>query len=178
KLKTITQSSAYRIIRMQKMESAAYQETLDRPTTSKNTVYAQDAATDSKGEAPSVEQVWRSVRNKDISRSIRFFLWMVIHEGYALGDRWKHFSGYEDRGECKHCGIPEDIGHILTRCDASGQDMAWDLVSELLHLETGAELRPTMGEIIACRLIEKGTTANAGTTRLFRIVVSESAHLI
>lgn len=42
KLKTITQSSAYRIIRAQKVETAAYEEALDRLTTDKNLVYAQD----------------------------------------------------------------------------------------------------------------------------------------
>jgi hypothetical protein len=39
KLKTLTQSLAYKIIRAQKMESAAYQEALDRDTTSKNIIY-------------------------------------------------------------------------------------------------------------------------------------------
>jgi len=43
-------------------------------------------------------------------------------------------------------------------------------------LKTGADLPPpTLGQIMACAAI---TRQDAGATRLFRILVSESAHLI
>jgi ribonuclease HI len=51
----------------------------------------------------------------------------------------------------------------------------WNLASELWQLKTGSDLRPTFGEIMACGTIGKVST---GISRLFRIVVSESAHLI
>ncbi|KAK6972175.1 hypothetical protein R3P38DRAFT_2812565 [Favolaschia claudopus] len=68
--------------------------------------------------------------------------------------------------------------HILTKCDAPGQQLeaVWNLASELWKLKTGADLPPpTLGQIMACAAIKR---KDAGTTRLFRILVSESAHLI
>ncbi|KAJ7829234.1 hypothetical protein B0H13DRAFT_1916632 [Mycena leptocephala] len=43
------------------------------------------------------------------------------------------------------------------------------------RMKTGEDLKPTLGEIMACAAKKKGDT---GTTRLYRILVSESAHLI
>jgi hypothetical protein len=34
--------------------------------------------------------------------------------------------------------------HILTKCEAPGQEIVWDLASELWRLKTGDELRPSM----------------------------------
>ncbi|KAF8176886.1 hypothetical protein K438DRAFT_1607107 [Mycena galopus ATCC 62051] len=67
------------------------------------------------------------------------------------------------------------MDHILTKCEATGQREIWELASELWRLKTGADLPPpTIGQIMGCAAIKRG---DAGTTRLFRIVISESAHL-
>ncbi|KAJ7872983.1 hypothetical protein B0H13DRAFT_1633645 [Mycena leptocephala] len=71
--------------------------------------------------------------------------------------------------------------HILTQCDVPGQEVIWNLVSKLWKTRTGSELKPTIGGIMACGLMKKGNTpgkTDRGTTRLYRIVISESAHLI
>jgi ribonuclease HI len=66
--------------------------------------------------------------------------------------------------------------HILTKCDIAGQIEIWELASELWVLKTGDELpKPTMGQMMACATTKK---RDAGTSRLYRILVSESAHLI
>ncbi|KAK7016573.1 hypothetical protein R3P38DRAFT_2377907, partial [Favolaschia claudopus] len=47
--------------------------------------------------------------------------------------------------------------------------------------KTKNPLRPLIGEIMACALIKQGSkpgTTDKGTSRLYRILVSESAHLI
>ncbi|KAJ7123867.1 hypothetical protein C8R43DRAFT_899396 [Mycena crocata] len=62
-----------------------------------------------------------------------------------------------------------------TKCDARGQALVWKMASELWKKKTGTNLYPTVGEIMACGTIQRG---DAGTIRLFRILVSESAHLI
>ncbi|KAJ7679447.1 ribonuclease H-like protein [Mycena polygramma] len=182
KLKVLTQSSAYKIIRTQTMDTPKYQEALDRHATARNMIYAQDAAAGGGDNVPTTAQVWKSVRHKDISQSIRYFLWMVIHEGYALGDHWRHFPGFEDRGTCKKCIIPESMDHILTQCDENGQKTIWELADKLWQLKTGAAMSPPLiGEIMACGLTKKGDRpgkTDAGTTRLWRILISESAHLI
>ncbi|KAJ7683356.1 hypothetical protein B0H17DRAFT_941990, partial [Mycena rosella] len=74
------------------------------------------------------------------------------------------------------CGTTESMQHILTQCDAPGQEAIWELASELWKLKTGVDLaRPTTGQIMACAAIKRG---DAGTTRLLRILISESAFLI
>ncbi|KAJ7467220.1 hypothetical protein B0H11DRAFT_1732888, partial [Mycena galericulata] len=53
--------------------------------------------------------------------------------------------------------------------------------SELWMKRTGNQLCPLMGEIMACGSIKRGSKPGAtdkGTSRLYRIIVSESAHLI
>jgi ribonuclease HI len=72
--------------------------------------------------------------------------------------------------------------HILTQSDENGQKGVWELVSELWKLKTGIEMPPPlMGEIMACGLIKKGNIpgkTDTSTTRLYRIIVTESTHLI
>jgi ribonuclease HI len=99
KLKNITQSLAYRIIRDQKMDKPAYQEALDRHTTARNLICARDAAADGEDDMPASSQIWKSVRHKDISRTIWYFLWMTIHEGYPLGEYWNKFPNLNSRIE-------------------------------------------------------------------------------
>jgi ribonuclease HI len=175
KLSVMTQSLAYKIIRQVKMNKDNYQDALDRNATRRNMEYAMGAAADEEGKAPPKRAMWRATRHKDFSRSIRFFMWMLLHGGYKVGRHWEHIPGHEEKGECSPCDAIESMEHILTSCEVWGQKQVWDLASELWQKKTGQDLRPTLGEIMACGLIKRG---DKGTTRLFRIIVSESAHLI
>ncbi|KAJ6459390.1 hypothetical protein C8R47DRAFT_1022598 [Mycena vitilis] len=139
--------------------------------------YAKAAAA---GEAdtglPSDSKIWRSTKHKDVSRSIRFFLWMMIHDGYKIGRHWTNITGHEEKENCHKCGITESMEHILTKCEVSGQKEIWELASELWKMKTGEDLPvPTKGQVMACAAMKRG---NTGTSRLYRILVSESAHLI
>ncbi|KAJ7138537.1 hypothetical protein C8R43DRAFT_1089353 [Mycena crocata] len=176
KLQAMTQSSAYKIIRKLKMSKKTYQDKLARKATLNNMEYAQAAAEDAEGEIPAPSTIWKSTRHKDISRSIRFFLWMLIHDGYKVGHHWDKIPGHEEKAKCQVCDETETMKHILTGCRAPGQERIWEKASELWKLKTGEDLpKPVMGQIMACAAIKK---QDAGTTRLFRIIVSESAHLI
>ncbi|KAJ7122676.1 hypothetical protein C8R43DRAFT_1099003 [Mycena crocata] len=176
KLQTMTQSSAYKIIRKIKMNRESYQAKLARKATLKNMELAQAAAETDDGETPAASTIWKSTKHKDISRSIRFFLWMLIHDGYKVGKHWEKIPGHEEKATCRVCDCPETMQHILTKCEAPGQVRIWKKASEMWKLKTGEDLpKPVMGQIMACAAIKK---ADAGTSRLFRIIVSESAHLI
>lgn len=59
----------------------------------------------------------------------------------------------QSRHERKHCGVMETIDHLLSECEAPGQSQIWALAESLWR--------------------KKGNVA-----RLYRILVSESAHLI
>ncbi|KAK6969611.1 hypothetical protein R3P38DRAFT_3336821 [Favolaschia claudopus] len=119
--------------------------------------------------------IWRSTRNKDISRSIRFFLWMLIHEGYKVGKFWNSVPTHQQRVICNICGTHETMDHILTQCTAPGQKEVWDLASEMWRLKTGKDLRPAIGQIMAGGVTKHG---DPGATRLHKILITESAHLI
>ncbi|KAJ7581353.1 ribonuclease H-like protein [Mycena floridula] len=182
KLQCMTQSIAYKLIRKLKLEDPDYQEALDRKATNRMVSLAQSTAEAILGTKPSRKQLWRSVRNKDTPRSIRFFLWMLLHDGYKVGHHWDKIPTMADRGICSSCGTAETLDHILTKCDVPGQRQIWDLVSEMWMLKSGEELRPPLGEIMICGLKQNNGAnrrkVNRGTERLRRILISESAHLI
>jgi ribonuclease HI len=175
KLQVMTQSLAYKIIRQRRAETMAYQEALDRPATRRNMSLAQGAASDFNNESTPATAIWKATKHKDFTRKIRYFLWMTLHNGYKVGDHWKKIEGFEDRENCRKFGVLETMEHILTRCDAPGQSQIWDLASEVWTMKTGKEMRPSFGEIMVCCAIKK---EDAGASRLYRILISESAYLI
>ncbi|KAJ7142127.1 hypothetical protein C8R43DRAFT_954469 [Mycena crocata] len=156
KLQAMTQSSAYKIIRKIKMSRKTYQAKLARKATLKNMELAQAAAENEDGETPAPSTIWKSTKNKDISRNIRFFLWMLIHDGYKVGQHWEKIPGHEEKATCKVCDCPETMQHILTKCEAPGQVRIWKKASELWKLKTGEDLpKPVMGQIMTCAAIKK-----------------------
>jgi hypothetical protein len=66
---------------------------------------------------PTTKEIWRVCQHKDFSRSIRFFMWMIIHGGYKVGKHWEHIPGHEEKGVCMNCEVTETMQHILTQCD-------------------------------------------------------------
>ncbi|PBK79710.1 hypothetical protein ARMGADRAFT_1100206 [Armillaria gallica] len=120
KLTAMTQSKAYRIIRKIKMQTETYQEKLDRRDINEKVTLALAAASERCGVEITREQLWISIRRKEFNRSARFFMWMLLHDGYTVGRHWKHINGCEDRIDCQPCGIEENMTHILTGCDAPG----------------------------------------------------------
>ncbi|KAJ6581584.1 ribonuclease H-like protein [Mycena capillaripes] len=174
KLQSMTQSIAYKLIRKAKMNKLAYKEKLNRHATKRNMEYATAAAADENDEPPPASKIWKSTKHKGVSRSTRFFLWMLLHDGYKC--HWENIPEYEDWGKCDRCGITESMEHILTKCDVPGQKEIWELADQLWKLKTGEDLAsPTIGQVMACAATKKG---DAGTTHLYRILISESAHLI
>ncbi len=81
KLQAMSQSTAYKIIRKIKMDKKSYRELLDRRATVTNLAIAKAAAANATGGTPPARKLWRSTFDKDISRSIRFFLWMLYMTG-------------------------------------------------------------------------------------------------
>ncbi|KAJ7708916.1 hypothetical protein B0H17DRAFT_885243, partial [Mycena rosella] len=79
--------------------------------------------------------VWKSTKHKDISRSMRFFLWMMIHGRYKIGRHWEKIKGHEFKATCTKCGMTESMEYILTKYDGPEQEEIWELVSELWELK-------------------------------------------
>ena len=134
------------------------------------------------GFLPTDQKIWHSLRNRDMSRQVRAYLWKCMHNAHRCGGYWLKIPGYEQRADCRICGGEESMEHILTECRASGQITVWKLVRELFE-KKGIPLptTPTFGQILGCALAsfrdQRGKLMN-GNSRLYRIVVSESVYLI
>ncbi|KAJ6471966.1 hypothetical protein C8R45DRAFT_836219, partial [Mycena sanguinolenta] len=79
------------------------------------------------------------------------------------------------KGYCNRCETEESMNHILTECEEPGQKEIWDLASEMWRKKTGKEMRPTIGQIMAGGVTKVGSL---GEKRLYKILITESAHLI
>ncbi|KAF8895863.1 hypothetical protein CPB84DRAFT_1682066 [Gymnopilus junonius] len=119
KLNTLTQASAYKMIREKEMEK--YQE---RRQTKINLDLIKMTTKETFGKSPSTSMIWKSIKHKDISKNIRYFLWMAIHDAYMIGNNWEKpgfKSEFQQRSSCTNCNVTETMEHILTKCKASGQ---------------------------------------------------------
>ncbi|KAK0468577.1 hypothetical protein IW261DRAFT_1346029, partial [Armillaria novae-zelandiae] len=166
KLEAMTQAKAYKIIRKIHHEENVYQNKLDRWNTNHNLSLALAAAGERCRTDITTEELWRS---------------MLVHNGYIVGQHWKHISGYEERMQYKEYGIKESMDHILTTSDALGQEIIWMLACNIWRKKIKSELIITKGTIISCGMQPAMThrSATKRTTEQFRrIPISESAHLI
>src|ERR1700738_4744935 len=121
------------------------------------------------------------MQNKDITRSIREFLWKCLHNAHKCGKFWEKIPNFEQRSICPSCKIEESMEHILLECIAPGQATIWNIAKTLWQLKHNYWPRITYGTITGCSMSnytnDKGHKLK-GKNRLFRIIVSESAHLI
>ncbi|KAJ7127522.1 ribonuclease H-like protein [Mycena crocata] len=139
------------------------------------------AVKDQCGKTPSDEQIWKSIRDKDITRTIRDFLWRGLHQSYKCGTYWHNIPGYEHWGICHTCQVDETLEHILLECSAPGQDLIWKLARELWEKKHRKLPTISLGMIFGCGLAEFKDTKGKEikeADRLFKIIISESAHMI
>ncbi|KAG1809887.1 uncharacterized protein HD556DRAFT_1428133 [Suillus plorans] len=133
-------------------------------------------------ETPSEAQIWKSIRNKDIPKGIRGFLWKNLHGAYRLGEFWQNIPNYEHRGTCRLCGGIESMEHILVECeDSPARKLIWKLAEKLWcrRKDTWPNIR--FGTILGCNLAHFMDTKKKrleGKSRLFSILTYESTHLI
>ncbi|KAE9383716.1 hypothetical protein BT96DRAFT_1105546 [Gymnopus androsaceus JB14] len=163
------------------MKTRAYQKALDRRATNMGIGRAKASAVEICGKTPSDGAVWKSMHHRDISRKIRNFLWMTAHSGYKVGEYWETIPTYENRAPCRNCGVTENMDHILFECQAPGQKEIWELAEKLWENKVSPWIKPHLGIILSCGLTDfKDENENhlTGDSRLYRILVSECAHLI
>ncbi|KAG1839789.1 ribonuclease H-like protein, partial [Suillus subluteus] len=131
---------------------------------------------------PTPEQIWKSIRDKDIPRSIRGFLWKCLHNAYKIGDHWSKIPNFENRSKCALCGEEETMEHIIIKCNNSqARKVIWSLAEELWRKRETTWPNISLGTILGCGIInfknDKGKSID-GKSRLFKILTTESAHLI
>ncbi|EJD39982.1 hypothetical protein AURDEDRAFT_20866, partial [Auricularia subglabra TFB-10046 SS5] len=86
------------------------------------------------GHAPTTVQIWRGLRNKDLSRQTRNFLWKAVHGAHKVGNYFRKMPPpWKEKADCPTCGTTETMEHILLDCPDSRQELIWALVKE--HFE-------------------------------------------
>lgn len=133
------------------------------------------------GGLPTDEKIWKSLENKDIPKTLRVFLWRLMHNAYKIGEYWNNIPGYEDRGRCPFCDEEESMEHILIECQAPEREYIWSLAKELWERKglPWPELR--IGSVLGsghANFTHPNGKPRPGANRLYRILMTESAHLI
>lgn len=152
----------------------------ERTITSRNLARIADATKHRFGYEPEEKAIWKSMRKKDVTRSTRDFLWKTTHNAFKVGDFWRHIPGFEDRVTCRERGEIDTIEHVLIECSIEGRELIWNLTDELWKKRFNCDILPSYGGILGCGLSnfnEEGRP-NVGKNRLYRIIITESAHLI
>ncbi|PBK66693.1 hypothetical protein ARMSODRAFT_989329 [Armillaria solidipes] len=157
----MTQALAYQELRQKKRPQP-------RRSTQRNIEAIRQSVDDIRKDIPTDDQIWSSIRNKDITRTVHSFLWMAIHNAYKCGRYWENIPSYEHRGRCAVCNAEDSLEYVLLECDIPGQRLIWELAQELWEMKhpTTADLRDEKKNVLH------------GLTRLYRILITESAYLI
>ncbi|EIM88751.1 uncharacterized protein STEHIDRAFT_21159, partial [Stereum hirsutum FP-91666 SS1] len=134
------------------------------------------------GHLPTDRKLWKTCHHKDFSKSFRSFLWRLFHGGYKCGVYWETIPNYELRGRCPVCdNETESLEHILLECTAPGGEIVWNLARQLWEMTGHPWPALSFGTILGCGLSDFRNPDGVrlpGTNRLYRILISESAHLI
>ncbi|KAG1816751.1 uncharacterized protein BJ212DRAFT_1271189 [Suillus subaureus] len=191
KLSKMTQTLAYQNLKNQ------YQIKQWR-TTKRNLETARYAIKEISNNLESDKTIWKECRRKDIQRPIQQFLYKALHSTHKVGDFWSNIPQYEQRAKCAIChNETEPMAHILTTCCSNERRKIWKLIKDIWPKKYSPWPRIMIGTILGCRSIhiskqnnnntENITPTNnnipnskhiPGASRLFQILISESAHLI
>lgn len=125
--------------------------------------------------------IWKSIRHPDFQRKIVDFLWKILHNAHRVGSYWNKIPGLEARSQCTECGVEDTMEHILFHCRAYGRRAVW-VHAQLLWEKKGLQWKPVCLEsLVSAGIPEQemtGSQIRPAHTRLWRLLVTESAHLI
>ncbi|KAF6747103.1 hypothetical protein DFP72DRAFT_822230 [Ephemerocybe angulata] len=176
RVNVLTQARAYRLIRARKEKD-------ERRRMTAMVERAKAAALQVNGVEPQTKSIWSSLRKRKkgtLTQKFSAFAWKALHEGHKVGKYWKYID--EDRYQCQPCNSDiESLEHILQECRVSGQETVWNLAREA-WAKTGLDWpEVTLELILSVGTIEiknRNGKASEGRTRLFKILLTESAYLI
>ena len=184
KLSTLTQATAYKGILERKQHEA-------RNTTERNLQLTRTAIKRITGETESNAAIWNSTRKKTIRPIVQQFMYKSMHGTHLVGKYWRNINGFEGREICATCNETESMSHILTECNERNARLIWRLAKALWPHRNIPWPEITLGTVLGCGNItlqperpgrhnqrRQRKTTHRVPTRLFQIILSESAYLI
>ncbi|KAF7797785.1 hypothetical protein EIP86_008987 [Pleurotus ostreatoroseus] len=177
KVSILTQRLAYTALR-----DRINQNLDQRRATTINLDIARHAAEPLCGVQPTDKALWSAARHKGFSLRVRIFFWLkLLHGAHRVGEWWECIPTYEHRAVCRTCEVPETMEHILADCSAPGQREIWELCRRLWEQRGQPWPQLSFGTVLACgtaSLSDPDNNPQPSTSRLYRILLSESAYLI
>ena len=153
-----------------------------RRTTTERTLKSVKTATkDIFGETPTNEAIWKSLRNRDVTKKVRDFLWKHMHGIYRLGNFWNHIPGCESRATCPLCNSPDTFEHIVVDCVSTEKKVVWEQANRLWTQRYDENLPLSVGAVLGGALAnfkKEDGKPDSAKNRLYRILMTESTHLI
>ena len=128
--------------------------------------------------------LWLKCRHPDIRRPVQTFLYKALHGAFRIGNFWNDIPQYEQRAHCASCNeSPESLDHILIDCENAAISTIWRLARQTWPTSFGPWPDIQLSLILGCGSIalphqDDESKIKRGPSRLLRILVSESAHLI
>jgi hypothetical protein len=109
---------------------------------------------------------------------------MMAQDAYMVGTSWLRPSyppELQEQSECQICFQTESMEHILVECTTTGQSEVWYSADTLWLKKYNSTVKPSFGNILGSPAVlfkSEDGAPDQGKSRLYRIVISESAHLI
>ena len=128
--------------------------------------------------------LWLKCRHPDIRRPIQTFIYKAMHGAQRIGKFWDDIPQYAHRARCASCNdSPETLEHILIDCDNAAIPTIWNLARQTWPMSFGPWPDIQLGLVLGCGSIalqdqNADNTIRSGPSRLLRILISESAHLL
>ncbi|KAH7909128.1 ribonuclease H-like protein, partial [Hygrophoropsis aurantiaca] len=187
KLETITQRLAYEAIGHISSNKPRRQTIINLDITR----YAIEELT---GSVETDASLWKACRHEDLTQPVKQFLYKSLHGAFKIGEFWNGIPNYEQRSRCPICTEEtESMEHILTECEKSHQNLLWSLAKGIWPDSKYQWPEIKIGTILGCGAISlqseensdssenektKPSAETTGKSRLLRILISETAHLI
>ncbi|KZW00482.1 hypothetical protein EXIGLDRAFT_795979 [Exidia glandulosa HHB12029] len=180
-LHALKQRTAYQHIRDAKAAA-----TMPRRPTTTNLDRVRESVAETRAKKPTDQAIWRALMQRPFSTEVRVFLWRCLHEGHKTGEYFTRMKKEEHqlRGYCTICGdqVVDSLEHILLECNDPAREQVWELAKAFWAHKHGKWFELSYGLILGCGLVtirdQETHRKLAGATRLFRILISESAYLI
>ncbi|EJD33764.1 hypothetical protein AURDEDRAFT_27981, partial [Auricularia subglabra TFB-10046 SS5] len=182
----ITLAGLTQRVAVKHIRTAKAAKTQPRRMTTVNLDRARECVAETRAKKPTDRMLWQSTQRSEFSREVRVFLWKSMHDGHKIGDYWIRMKDetYQNRGYCTICGhdVLETLEHILLECADPARGQIWRLAEELWKHRHPKWHELSYGLILGCGQVtirdQTSYRKLYGATRLYRILISESAYLI